>query len=106
MITLIILIWIHFIADFILQTDEMALNKSSSNKCLAIHVLVYTFCFLPFGPLFMLATYLCHFITDYVSSRITKKLWAEQKRHIFFVVIGADQALHLTALILALRYLV
>ena len=39
---LLALIWVHFIADFLLQTDKQALGKSSSNKALLSHVLVYT----------------------------------------------------------------
>jgi len=97
--TLILLVWVHFFADFICQTDKMAINKSSSNKWLSIHVGIYALFLIPFGIEFALVNFALHFITDYISSRATTALWKAEKRHWFFVVIGADQALHLTALI-------
>lgn len=111
------LIWTHFLADFVLQTDSMAKNKSSSNAWLGRHIAIYTatlnfilgfyllfsgkptFSILNFWA-FCLINGAAHFATDYVTSRITKKLWAKQQVHNFFVVIGADQALHLTVLFL------
>ena len=103
MLTLLALVWVHFAADFLLQTDAMALRKSTSNAWLAFHVAVYSVCFLPFGWRFAAVTALAHFTTDWVSSRLTTRLWVAGARHWFFVVIGGDQAFHLTALILALE---
>jgi hypothetical protein len=94
----IILLWLHTFADFALQTDRMALNKSSSNKWLLTHVFVYHCCFYFFGWKFAIVNGLAHFVTDYITSRITSKLWKENKRRYFFLVIGIDQAIHLTTL--------
>ena len=112
-IVLLSIIWLHFFADFMLQTDRMAQNKSKSNIWLTTHIIYYT---LPFLFLFggtMLATTgsfvgiwyallngALHWITDYVSSRKTSELWAKGDTHNFFVVVGADQAIHLSTLIL------
>jgi hypothetical protein len=100
-----ILIWIHFIADFVLQNDKMALNKSKSNLWLGIHSIVYILPFFWCGWIFMVINGLSHFIIDYVTSRGTTKLFIAGKRHWFFVLIGFDQALHLSILILTYKFL-
>ena len=97
---ILIIIWLHFIADFILQTDKMAINKSGSNKWLLIHVSVYSIVFFVFSWRYALVNAALHAVTDFFSSRATSYLWKKNERHWFFVVIGLDQALHLTALIL------
>lgn len=108
------LIWAHFIADFVLQSDEMALGKSKGIKWLSIHITVYSiFMFVLMLPAFssmqlltptracawVMVNAVLHFITDFISSRMTTWLWKKGDRHNFFVVIGADQALHMTALV-------
>lgn len=104
--TILVLVWLHFFADFICQTDTMAVNKSTSDKWLTIHCAVYSIPFLIFyTPAFAAITFATHFVTDYVSSRATTKLWQEKKRHWFFVVIGLDQAIHMTTLFLTYKAL-
>lgn len=93
------LIWVHFIADFVLQTDRMAMSKSGSNAWLAIHVGAYSLPLVLFGAKFALVNAAAHFVTDWISSRATSKLWKAGKRHLFFVVIGLDQAIHMTCLV-------
>jgi uncharacterized membrane protein len=103
--TVLALVWLHFISDFILQSDKMAMSKSSSSKWLTIHVAVYGLPFLiVFGWKYALINALLHWITDALSSRATSYLWKKEKRHWFFVVIGFDQAIHLTCLLLTLPY--
>jgi hypothetical protein len=98
--TILILISWHWLGDFVLQSHDMALNKSKSNKWLAYHVGVYTLTMLVvFGPVFAIINGILHFATDYVTSRKTSQLWADDKTHDFFVWIGLDQAIHMICLV-------
>jgi len=115
MITSILAIfWLHFIADFVLQNDKMALNKSKSFKWLSIHALVYSipfliyfsFAFDPlFGLTFALINGILHWLVDAVTSRVTAYLWKKKQRHAFFEVIGLDQAIHMTCLVVTFKFI-
>jgi hypothetical protein len=98
---LLILVWMHFVCDFLLQTDKIASSKSSSNRALSLHVTIYSAPFLVFGWKFAAVTWVLHFVTDYFSSRIASWFYKREQRHWFFVTIGVDQALHMTALFTA-----
>jgi len=103
-----IIIFIHWIADFVLQTDWQAQNKSKNNFALLSHTSNYSMvwllpmCFV-FGMMkegattewivwstlyFSVITFVVHTITDYFTSRLNSKLWAAGKVHYFFVSIG------------------
>ncbi len=98
---LVTLILLHYVSDFLMQTDKMALNKSTSNKWLTYHILVYSVMMaVVFGPVYAGVNAVLHWITDYISSRVMTKLWKAEKRKWFFAVLGADQAAHMLALIL------
>lgn len=92
------LVWLHFLADFVLQSDAMATRKSSSNPWLFRHVAVYSAVMLLVGPGFALVNGVLHFAADFISSRVAKRMWEQGRRRQFFLTIGVDQALHLTAL--------
>lgn len=108
---LLALVWSHFVGDFILQSSYLALNKSKSNKVLLQHVLWYAIPLLVLAMYFSVSIYwvllnvVLHFMTDYVTSRITGHLWQKEEYHWYFVTIGADQAIHLTCLITSYYYL-
>lgn len=105
---------IHWIADFLLQNDKMALYKSTSLKWLFIHTSVYSivwfFCCIPilgvFNSIaFALITFLIHSLQDAITSRINSHLYKNDKRHWFFVCIGLDQVLHYIQLVITINYL-
>lgn len=94
-----LLLVVHFIADFVLQTRWMGRNKSSNWQAMAAHIAVYTICLIPFGLLFAIVNGLLHLITDIISSRLTSKFYREKREAAFWAVIGADQLAHVLALI-------
>lgn len=115
----------HFIGDFALQSNNMALRKSTSNEWLTKHVLTYSTCFLPWGLGFASLTFVLHWIVDYFTSRCTSKLWFikldepdlggygidhyrwatvyKYRRHWFFIMIGVDQLIHFICLALTYK---
>lgn len=100
-LTVVFLLFVHWFADFYSQTDKMAQNKSTSNKWLGIHCLTYSFILFvaSFNLTFTLINGILHFAIDYCTSRVNKKLWAENRVHDFFVSVGFDQFLHVSILI-------
>ena len=101
----IMLLFIHFVGDFILQSNWMALNKSKNWIALLCHTIVYSLCFIGYGMVFVSITFLLHTLTDAITSRITSKLWQTNQRHWFFVAIGADQLLHYIGLAATFAYI-
>ena len=103
---ILILIWLHFVADFLLQSDKVATNKnkSKSNRVLTHHCFIYSLPFVWVGVWFAVVNAFLHFIVDWVTSRVTYRLFQAEERHWFFVVIGLDQAIHLTALLITYSY--
>ena len=106
---ILVILFIHWFADFVLQTDKQAKGKSKNWSDLLSHTIIYSICWV-FLPLILLCfsvenlpqkllwlipiTFICHTITDYFTSRLNAKLWAKGNVHNFFVSIGFDQYLH------------
>jgi hypothetical protein len=122
MIDVKIVLWlltIHWIADFVLQTDWMAVNKSKNILALLAHIGFYSvalfvgfaiWCELPHDTTYRVfafvgLTAVFHFVTDAITSTITSYLWQKEERHWFFVVIGFDQFLHYLQLILTYKWM-
>lgn len=126
MIVAFIIIFIHWIADFVLQTDWQAQNKSKSNFALLSHTSNYSLVWLlpmclVFGVMkegettewifwssiyFGMITFVVHTVTDYFTSRLNSKLWSAGKVHYFFVSVGFDQVLHYGQLFLTYYFLI
>lgn len=133
MLTLLILLTIHMVADFLIQTDHQALNKArwtdafnpdrpdnTGLLALLTHCLTYSACFLLYGWQFWLITFLTHLVTDAITSRAGASAWyVIVDRHLpsgrfigrydldsrgtFWGVVGFDQLIH--AWTLGLTYL-
>ena len=99
MYTVLALVWTHFVADFVLQSDQMARNKHHDTKWLGLHSLTYGAPFLLFGYRYAIVATCLHYVVDMVNSKITARLYAAHETHWFFTVIGFDQALHMTILL-------
>lgn len=145
MTAFLILLAVHWFADFVLQTHWQALNKSKRCDALAAHVGVYTLVLMIASALifgqsaawvwFWIVNGVLHFATDFITSRISSRLFMAQfdsveivmsplltgpvkKRtaprlmmkhdfnpHWFFVVIGVDQLIHQVTLALTMKVL-
>ncbi len=116
--TIIAILFAHWVADFICQTQYMALNKAKSLKALGLHALAYTI-----AMLFLLAPILTsgngtmigvftswilingflHGAVDFVSSKATSYQYNRGRMSNFYNIIGFDQFVH--AVILFSTYL-
>lgn len=113
------LIFSHWLADFVYQTDWMAKNKSKDNFALFCHVGCYSCVLMMYGITtnlykryylgepttihvfsFVAINGLSHWFIDYFTSRYNSKMWEQGRVHDFFVGVGFDQALHMAILIL------
>lgn len=106
---------LHFIGDFVFQTRQMAEIKSKSVFWLSLHVLWYCFAFFPvaFGigfdtPYveFMFLLFTTHWLTDFITSKITTYFWKKKKIKAFFTTIGFDQLIHIATLLLLFKYFI
>ena len=74
MTSVLVIVWLHFFADFLLQNDRMAIKKSSSDLWLTIHLCAYTWpFFIVFGWRYALFNGAVHWMTDWVTSRATTR---------------------------------
>ena len=115
---------IHYLADFALQTNDQATKKgigySFYNKWLLYHVGTYSFIWLfaivtisqiynltVWGCLYFVSiTFILHYITDWITSRIGKPFWEKNDYHNGFMVVGIDQVLHYVQLHYTFKYIV
>lgn len=118
----ILIILIHTLADFSLQTHKQSQKKSESNLALLQHVATYSLVWYialiaishptTAGDLVFLLAYtgifvgLPHFCVDYFSSRLSRVFFEKEEYHDGFVVIGFDQMLHLIMLWVAITQII
>src|SRR5687767_13589394 len=97
----IVLLFAHWVGDYLFQSNEMATQKATSLKWLTIHVVVYCI------PVFLAGIYLfqmrhalvylainagLHWITDFVSSRLASRYRSDPR--LFHSIVGFDQFFH------------
>jgi hypothetical protein len=104
--TIIALIWLHYLGDFVLQTNMMATLKSTKYRWLTIHVLIYSLPFLVFGFQYAAVNFLIHWAIDWYTSRVSSAFNRKGNKGAFFKVLGFDQALHLTTLVVTYHLMV
>lgn len=122
LLTIFIVLFAHYISDFWLQSKNMAEKKSTNIYWLLTHCIVYgigLFLILFFGNtlsfinvngyieliVFSVLNVIIHFFVDYVTSRITSKLYNKKKYRMFFNVIGFDQLIHTMTLLISFNYI-
>lgn len=120
---LIIILFAHWIADFVLQTDWMAQGKSKEMTPLIAHGISYTGGFaliiiiglsisgysetldVRYILKFIFLNGLLHTITDFFTSRASSYFWQQKQVHNFFVVIGFDQMIHTVTILITWNWL-
>lgn len=118
---IILLLVAHYVADFICQTNYMAVNKSKSLNPLLLHIFTYSvvlYLLIVFlvdpskALIFVVLNGLLHLVIDFCTSKITASLKAQNKFGSdtipnlgFFSVIGLDQLLHYICLFTTFWYI-
>lgn len=101
----------HFLADFVCQSHEMATKKATSLTWLLIHIGAYTavlfLCMWPTIGLNAALTFcslngLLHLVTDFFTSKGTRHFFQKGDYHNGFVVVGIDQFIHVSLLLITL----
>ncbi len=111
-----LLIIAHFLGDFMFQSSTMASKKISSLKYFGLHCLIYSgftgLTLIWFKPLknvvyAALIIIISHIVIDYFRNTILNKLSKKQRNHknLDFVIIIADQILHLLIIIFSVHLL-
>jgi hypothetical protein len=128
--TIILLLFLHLISDFVLQSRNMGRKKGKNLYWLTSHVFVYSlslsfFWFLITKSLnisfyeafmFFFLVFLTHFITDYFTSKFSGMFYLRLKQSkntktqnlyewLFWLTIGVDQFIHIASLILIEKYI-
>ncbi|MEP7321888.1 MAG: DUF3307 domain-containing protein [Saprospiraceae bacterium] len=105
------ILFIHWLADFVLQTGHQAITKCNNLTSLLSHTLVYSLCWLVLWPMlglntlfFIGITFLAHTFTDFFTSKLNSKYRLEKKERELFISVGFDQFLHYVQLILTYQF--
>lgn len=103
----------HFIADFVFQTTNTGIRKSKDFGVLSDHVATYMGVMMALmmvvldwrsAILYGLLNGAMHLPTDFISSKLSSKYYAEGRLYAFWKVIGIDQLAHYAGLFFTLPY--
>lgn len=117
-IEILLILLVHWWADFVQQSHNIATTKWASMTSLLLHTtnyaawwfltwivilisvpklnLLYWLHILPFVPI----TFGLHTLTDYYTSKLSHRYFKDEDYHNGFVVVGIDQVLHYVQLFL------
>ena len=93
-----ILVWLHFIGDFVLQSRYIADNKGRSVVVLLQHSFLYSIPFIFIDSKFAIVNGCLHFFVDLGSSKLTRRYYEREEYYQFFTVIGFDRSIHMSCL--------
>lgn len=118
---------VHWLGDFVFQSDRMAKDKAHNILVLLSHVitygsilsiaapvigiLIFVFNGIEMGNmaaymlLFLALNIIAHGATDFVTSKVSSYFYGQKQIHNFFVVIGFDQMIHGLTLLTTYYYL-
>ena len=111
------MLFVHWLADFMLQTDWQAKNKYNNWKALFGHVMIYSLVMslgfaivgglsrLHYAILVSGITFITHILIDYFTSKLNHMLWDKKMSHYFFGCVGFDQFIHLSILLICVKQL-
>ncbi len=116
---LIWLLFVHVIADFVLQRHEISINKHNNLIYLCTHAFEYAMILLIGASLlvliqprhfvdimisrlyvFVAVNAITHLMIDFCTSKLCHMFYAKQDLHNHYVVIGFDQFLHQSIIII------
>lgn len=128
---IILVLGFHFVADFLCQSSHMANNKHNNIAILSYHILVYTsvlwllsvislqiltknfidvnnlgyYNHINSVTIFAVSNGILHFLTDFITSKITHKFFNSNRIREGFIIVGLDQMLHTISLVTTAYYI-
>jgi hypothetical protein len=112
LLSIVVIFFSHWVGDYLFQGNIVAMRKRTSLRWLALHVLGYSislslFSFIIFPSSIALSFVIwntgLHFITDLITSRAAVRY--EENQRVYHLIIGFDQLIHYTTLIVTAYYL-
>lgn len=104
--TVLLVLVLHFVADYLLQSHAVMINKGKHFGTLVFHVILYSLpFFIFFGPVYAVINALIHGVVDFFSSRLNNILCEWKNPKWFYTNIAADQLIHISTLFITYSWL-